>query len=62
MRQSKAHEDAATVREAAGEAIGIPANGVTREMAATGSDSDATSRKTAYKRHKDKAWEEQPPF
>ena len=42
MRQSKAHEDAVTVREAAGEAIGITANGVTLDMTATGSDRDAT--------------------
>ena len=38
--QSKAQEDAATVREATGESLHVPANGVTRDMADKGSDRD----------------------
>jgi hypothetical protein len=37
QRQSKAQKGGTTVKEATG-AIGIPANGATRDMAATGSD------------------------
>ena len=43
----RAREGEATVRDATGGSTHAPANGVTRDMAATGSDRDATEQEKA---------------